>query len=1260
MSDASVNASTVEMDGPPDVDQAGTRENFAQCLHQLQQWSGRSFREIARVSRKSNHSISWGTARNMVQGVGAPQERSVRGFLHGCGLSFTEHQRWVDKYIDLFSRPPVAGTPAVGTGWTWAGVQTQDHFSRRALGQRTHSRAGDLFRGRSAALAAVQHRLIGELHYGSPVVITGQPGAGKSTVLARIVLTLVAEGIGPGIAVHARGATFADVVAAIGAAAGTRSTDVDDLVQVLDQPRLSSLLVAVDALDEAASSADMRGIAELLNEIARLPSVRVVVATRPLSSGDPYAPGELLSTLGVVAEHSPNLVNLDIDTYVDVDGLGELAAAVLTQRTARHPAPAHAAWERYREDPELTDRLAGVIAKRAAGNYLVAALASTELSVADQVVDPDSDGFDPGRIPASVRDAINKYLETLPPADKIRIRAILTAVAYGRNGGIDDSRWLAFARALDYHVTAEDLDALRFSPAGDYLLESHLDDGTRVTRLFHEALAEELLRRRGNTRADQRSLLKTMLPDDAASWATADDYVRSHLAGHTAAAGQLPSLLNQPCFLAVADLDRLLPLLSSTTDAQLAPIVTVLRHASHRARVRAPQRRAQLLALTAAHLGLPHLVDRFAAVHPGRYVPLWAHSLADPHQQLLGFQHEVRALAVGRLGDRDVIVATGDGGEVRVWDQGGRQVGAPFARHENGLRAVVLGRLGKQDVIVAAADDGTVRVWDQHGLPFCEPLRGHNGAVHAVAAGRLGKQHVIVSGGEDGTVRVWDHRGLQIGDPLTGHRFGVQAVAVGRLGEREVIVSADGADCRVDQLAPIENGEWAWVHIPQEVSVRVWDDNGNQIGAPLTGHHQEVEALAVGAFGGRDVIISAGDGGIRVWDQHRHPVGDVLQIEPRGAGAIALGTVGHHDVLVIGTNDRIVQLRDEQLHLIGRPMRGHEQGVFAVAVGRLGRRDVIVSGSGYQDAAVRVWDQQTPSTGRPLTGHDITVGKLATGWLGGREIVVSACEYVDPTVRVWDQQGNPIGQPLTGHDDGVLGLAVGQLGDKDVIVSCGIDHTIRIWDQHQNLVCDPLTARSQPHAVTVGRIGGQDLIVAGGVDGAIEAWDQNGAPIAAFQSGQHRIVSVGIGKLAGRRVIISSSGDGTICVWDQNLQPIGDPLTGIPGEVHPAAIGQLAGRDIIVSGSDDGTIRAWDQNLQPIGDPLTGHDGWVHGIAIGRIANRDVIVSCGAGDLTIRIWDNTLTNTETLDVVEIPVAVALDSNHIYAATGMAICAWRAT
>ena len=158
------------------------------------------------------------------------------------------------------------------------------------------------------------------------------------------------------------------------------------------------------------------------------------------------------------------------------------------------------------------DRLAAVIAERAGRSFLVAAMAAVPLSIARTMTDPAAKVFDPVGMPSGVGEALSKYLDRLPDQRRERDRGLLTALAYARGAGRDDPAWLAFAAALGYRASVADLDALRLSPAADYLLQAATTErGARpVTRLFHQALADELLAPRHQP-SDESALLDMFL-----------------------------------------------------------------------------------------------------------------------------------------------------------------------------------------------------------------------------------------------------------------------------------------------------------------------------------------------------------------------------------------------------------------------------------------------------------------------------------------------------------------------------------------------------------------------------------------------------------------------------------------------------------------------------------------------------------------------------------------------------------------------------
>ena len=1155
--------------------------------------------------------------------------------------------------------------PQLPRPWLMAGAEpgeARSHFTRRARGQRSAARGGDLFRGRAVALDRIREWLTEDELPGQALVMTGQPGAGKSAVLARAALSVEAGHGGPGLAFHARDATIGDFLKVLADLFGIDTPNsADELVTSLaEPPGQPPIPVVLDALDEAASDRDRRQIAEALAELAVLPGLRVAVATRTMAVGDPFAPGGLLPALGVTARDDHTLIDLDSDTYFDLEGLRQFAAALLAQDGMDHPGPPGAAWTQYRARPRVSDRLAAVIAERAGRNFLVAAMAAIPLSAARTMTDPAATGFDAAGIPSGVGEALSKYLDRLPDHRRERDRELLTALAYARGAGLDDPAWLAFAAALGYDARVADLDALRRSAAADYLLQTtSTERGARpVTRLFHQALTDELLVPRHQP-SDESALLDMLLIQaERTGWQ--DRYLLEHAAEHAAAAGRLDQLLEDPHYLFSVDPARLVPHLDTARSAPARAAAAVYRQSAHHLGPLDQPTRASQLELTAHQLGCRSLAARIASAAPDRpWQTRWSHGRRAVGQILTGHTDAVAAVAVGALPEgTPVIVSGGDyrDGTVRVWRLAdGAPVGEPLRGHAGTVAAVAVGALPDgTPVIVSGGGGGTVRVWRlADGAPVGEPLRGHAGTVDTVAIGALPDgTPVIVSGGGDGTVRMWRLAdGAPVGKPLTGHAGTVDTVAVGALPDGTPVIVSGGGDG----------------------TVRVWRlADGAPVGKPLTGHAGTVDTVAVGALpDGTPVIVSGGeyrDGTVRVWRlADGGPVGEPLRGHAGTVDTVAVGALPDGTpVIVSGGGDGTVRMwRLADGAPVGKPLTGHVGRVAAVAVGALpDGTPVIVSGGG--DGTVRVWRLADGApVGKPLTGHVGRVAAVAVGALpDGTPVIVSG--GLDGTVRVWRlADGAPVGKPLRGHSGWVRAVAVGALPDgTPVIVSGGSEGTVRVWRLADGApVGEPLRGHtSAVYAVAVGALPeGTPVIVSGGSDGTVRVWRlADGAPVGEPLRGHTGAVAVAVGALPdGTPVIVSGGSEGTVRVWRlADGAPVGEPLRGHAGRVYAVAVGALPdGTPVIVSGGGElynGTVRMWRlADGAPVGEPLRGHTSAVYAVAVGALPDGIPVIVSGGSEGTVRVWRlaDGAPVVPPLDLPESVWHVAVHGDVIVTATG---------
>ena len=1156
--------------------------------------------------------------------------------------------------------------PRLPRPWLMAGAEpgeARSHFTRRARGQRSAARGGDLFRGRTVALGRIREWLTADEPPGQPLVITGQPGAGKSAVLARAALSVEAGHGGPGLAFHARAATISDFFTALADLTGVDTpTSADELVTSLaDLSGEPPTRVVLDALDEAASDRDRRQITEALAELAVLPGLRVAVATRILAAGNPLVQGGLLPALGIATGDDDNLIDLDSDTYFDLESLRQFAAALLAQDGMDRPGPSGAAWTQYRARHGVCDRLAAVIGERARRNFLVAAMAAVPLSTARAMTDPAATGFDPAAIPSGVGEALSKYLDRLSDQRRERDRGLLTALAYARGAGLEDPGWLAFAGALGYGASVSDLDALRRSPAADYLLQTiTAERGARpVTRLFHQALTDELLASRHQP-SDENALLD-MLLSQAEHGGWQDRYLCDHAAEHAAAASRLDQLLEDPLYLLTVDPARLVPHLDAARSASARAAAAMYRQSAHLlARLDLPMRASQL-ELTAHRLGCRGLAARITGAAPDRpWQTHWSHGhQATGHQVLTGHDGPVRAVAAGALPDGTPVVI-GVGGSlvstVRMWRTAdGTPVGEPLRGH--GGETVAAGVLPDSTPVIISGGGGTVRMWrTADGTPVGEPLRGHGGET-AVAAGVLPDgTPVIISGGRDirggrhGTVRVWRTAdGTPVGEPLRGHDGPVQAVAAGVLPDGTPVIISGGGDG----------------------TVRVWRiADGTPVGEPLRGHDGGVSAVAAGMLpDGTPVIISGGgDGTVRMWrTADGTPVGEPLRGHDGGVSAVAAGMLPDGTPVIIsvgGLVGTVRMWRTADGTPVGEPLRGHDGGVSAVAAGALlDGTPVIVSGG--RDGTVRVW--RTPPVGEPLPGHDGPVYAVAAGVLpDGTPVIISGD---DGTVRVWrTADGTPVGEPLGSHRRCLVNaVAAGMLPDgTPVIINGGDwDGTVRVWRTADGTpVGEPLRGHDGGvYAVAAGVLpDGTPVIISGSGDwdGTVRVWrTADGTPVGRPLRG-HRspVIAVAAGALPDGTPVIIISREGTVRVWrTADGTPAGKPLRTL-GNVWRVAAGALPdGTPVIIGGGDDGTVRVWrTADGTPVGEPLRGHDGEVYAVAAGALPDGTPVIISGGRDGTVRVWriaDGTPV-VPPLDLPESVRAVAVHGNVIITAAGQDI------
>lgn len=211
-----------------------------------------------RTDKDSSYRVSQGFSGG---GLWCPEYQAVIGLVaqanqDGDGRAITLFQidRCMpeEKLLELATWSADQAGEAALAAWGWElsiDPEAGRHWRPRARGVTRESERGFRFRGRTAALTEIRDWLDADRVEPGALVVTGDPGAGKSAVLGRIITTAdpairrelppddqaVKASVGSvACAVHAKGKTALDVAVEIArAASAPLPADVDELVPAI-------------------------------------------------------------------------------------------------------------------------------------------------------------------------------------------------------------------------------------------------------------------------------------------------------------------------------------------------------------------------------------------------------------------------------------------------------------------------------------------------------------------------------------------------------------------------------------------------------------------------------------------------------------------------------------------------------------------------------------------------------------------------------------------------------------------------------------------------------------------------------------------------------------------------------------------------------------------------------------------------------------------------------------------------------------------
>ncbi len=619
-------------------------------------------------------------------------------------------------FVNPSYRPyPVADGEREG-GLLFPAGEFRAHWAPRARGVESASQPGSFFTGRTAALERVVRWLESPAE-GSLLVLTGDPGSGKSAVAARIVLTsdafLRAEAgldddeeppvAPPGsvqVAVLARGKT---------------AEQLREELQPACFGQAGSVAV-VDAVDESADPS--RVVSDVLEPLLAS-GVRIVAAARRRVAKT--LPG------GVV-------VDLDAPAYRDSPSVRLFVERVLT----RTGSP-------YVGQRALAAEVAAVVAVHASNSFLLARVVATTLArgrtllTASQVAEASRSW---GSLVSAFDAELARFGEDVP-----RVRDLLTPLAWAYGAGLPwEGLWPAVATSLVGGLSFDDGDvAWLLNEAADLVVED-VESGRSVYRLFHEELARYL--RRGDPRVTNShivdALRESVVTDHhgRADWAGAHPYVRNYLASHAVAGGRLAEFLRDPGYVVAAEPEALFAAVSASRSPLPDPAAATVLRAMDVLRDPTVDARASYVMLAAMIEREPALRDVGEIRRP--WSPRWVNwSTGESSALLTSLGSPVRGLGLVERPAGSVLLVCAQDGMAQALDplsgtvlwtiDLGEEINLAVSAADGSCLAVAL---AEGRVLGLGIEDGTVLWGFYHG----------DDELTALAAGQVADRLVLATG----------------------------------------------------------------------------------------------------------------------------------------------------------------------------------------------------------------------------------------------------------------------------------------------------------------------------------------------------------------------------------------------------------------------------------------------------------------------------------------------------------------------------------
>jgi len=536
--------------------------------------------------------------------------------------------------------------------------------------------------------------------------------------------------------------------------------------------------------------------------------------------------------------------------------------------------------------------------------------------------------------------------------------------------------------------------------------------------------------------------------------------------------------------------------------------------------------------------------------------------------------------------------------------------------------------------------DGTTRLWDvtdpAHPRPLGRPLPSgpSNGPVGTALVQSVtfsSDGRMLASGDSGGTVQLWD-----VTDPAHPRPLG--QIPPGNFTIQSLAFSPDGHTLAAgaNTTSGLNNFSSTIQNTTNGVydfssTIQLWDVTDpmrpRQVGHVLTGASGTTAILSV-AFSPDEHTLASGsnNGSVRLWDvadpAHPRPFSPILTGNPSGGAtdSVAFSPDGH--TLASGSLDGTIRLWN-----VADPAHPRPFGPFPAGGGGVDSVAFSPDGhtlaSGSLDGTMRLWNVADPAYPSPLS-LPVSGGGAILSVAFSPDGHTLASGSLDGTIRLWNLPGTV----LPGSRGGVNSVAFSP--DGHTLATSDYGDTVRLWD-----VADPAHPRAVGPILTGGGVDSVAFspdghtFASGTSDGTIRLWDVGDpahprpiGPILTASPGNGGVDSVAFSR--DGHMLASGDYQGTIRLWD-----VADPREPLPlGQAVVTGGGYSLAFSpdghTLASGDYGGAVQLWDVTdpayIRPLGQPLTGGSIEVESLAFSPDGHT---LASGDLDGTLRLWDVT-------------------------------------